>query len=65
MIEYYSVLLIEKKGILFCSLTILRSLVQEMDAATFKEFSSHEWHIGVVSVPNMLSRSLLDSLLVQ
>jgi len=21
-----------------------------MDAATFKEFSSHEWHIGLVSV---------------
>jgi hypothetical protein len=25
-------------------------MVQEMDAATFKEFSSREWHIGLVSV---------------
>ena len=23
--------------------------LQEMDATAFKDFSSHEWHIGVVS----------------
>lgn len=27
--------------------------LQEMDAETFKDFTRHEWHIGVVSHKNM------------
>ncbi|KAL3824381.1 hypothetical protein ACJIZ3_020410 [Penstemon smallii] len=34
----------------------------EMDAKTFKDFSSHEWHIGVPTSPN--KGSLKDSVLV-
>ncbi|KAG8379986.1 hypothetical protein BUALT_Bualt07G0146700 [Buddleja alternifolia] len=34
----------------------------EMDAATFKEFTSHEWHIGVPTLPR--KGSLKDSVLV-
>ncbi|GFZ11778.1 hypothetical protein Acr_23g0001630 [Actinidia rufa] len=35
----------------------------EMDAATFKDFSSHEWHIGVPTAPSH-GGNLKDSILV-
>ncbi|XP_057473385.1 uncharacterized protein LOC130761833 isoform X1 [Actinidia eriantha] len=35
----------------------------EMDAATFKDFSSHEWHIGVPTTPSH-GGNLKDSILV-
>lgn len=31
-------------------LRVLIHVLQEMDAATFRDFRSHPWHIGVVSV---------------
>lgn len=31
-------------------LRMLSHVLQEMDAATFRDFRSHPWHIGVVSV---------------
>ncbi|KAL6972771.1 hypothetical protein U1Q18_026944 [Sarracenia purpurea var. burkii] len=35
----------------------------EMDAATFKDFSSHDWHIGVPIDPSQ-SKNMKDSILV-
>lgn len=33
--------------------------LQEMDATTFREFTSHEWHIGVVSKSDSTLHSLM------
>lgn len=38
--------------------------LQEVDAATFREFSSHNWHIGVVSSLSKYCQYYLLSILM-
>ncbi|KZV26074.1 hypothetical protein F511_06000 [Dorcoceras hygrometricum] len=46
------------------SISLNEQKPQEMDAETFKEFASHEWHIGVPTLSSHKGRSLEDSVIV-